>query len=215
MRPGNVSPPDADGGLSASESLCEALAENLGLPGGKSVLPSSTGVIGWRLPVKEMIAALPYREELTGGSAVKAAEGIMTTDRYPKLCARELSNGGRLVGIAKGAGMIEPNMATMLCFLMTDVEVSRKVLQDLLSSCAAESFNAISVDGDESTSDTVALISSGMVGPVSQAEFKDALQDACSFNNMRFGCSFCPSWGGGRWWKIKKPFEHITTNSTR
>ena len=124
------------------------------LPSGNCVLPSSTGVIGWRLPVDEMVAALPALEDLSTSPALEAAKGIMTTDRYPKLAARELANGARLVGIAKGAGMIEPNMATMLCFLMTDAKLSPDEMQQFLSEAVSESFNAISVDGDESTSDT-------------------------------------------------------------
>ncbi|CAK9074504.1 Arginine biosynthesis bifunctional protein ArgJ [Durusdinium trenchii] len=178
----NVSPPDDDGGLSASAKVCEALATSLQLPGGgSSVLPSSTGVIGWRLPVAEMVEALPSAKDLSASSnAVNAAQGIMTTDRYPKLCARSLPNGGRLVGIAKGAGMIEPNMATMLCFLMTDVDLPREELQDQLSECVLKSFNAISVDGDESTSDTVVLISSQQCSsPVDPSDFKLALQEVC------------------------------------
>ena len=102
------------------------------LPSGNCVLPSSTGVIGWRLPVDEMVAALPALEDLSSSPALEAAKGIMTTDRYPKLAARELANGARLVGIAKGAGMIEPNMATMLCFLMTDAKLSPDEMQQFL-----------------------------------------------------------------------------------
>lgn len=137
--------------------------------------------IGWRLPVAEMVEALPSAKDLSASSnAVNAAQGIMTTDRYPKLCARSLPNGGRLVGIAKGAGMIEPNMATMLCFLMTDVDLPREELQDQLSECVLKSFNAISVDGDESTSDTVVLISSQQCSsPVDPSDFKLALQEVC------------------------------------
>lgn len=174
----NVSPPDADGGVSASETICSELANNLKLSSENAVLPSSTGVIGWRLPVKEMIAALPTAKDLSDKGALEAAEGIMTTDRYPKLCSRKLSNG-RLVGIAKGAGMIEPNMATMLCFLMTDVDIPREELQEMLSEIAVDSFNAISVDGDESTSDTVILLSSGKAGKISKDEFKSALRELC------------------------------------
>ena len=173
----NVSPPDADGGVSASETICSELAKNLKLSSKNAVLPSSTGVIGWRLPVKEMIAALSTAKDLSEG-ALQAAEGIMTTDRYPKLCSRKLSSG-RLVGIAKGAGMIEPNMATMLCFLMTDVDIPREELQEMLSEIAVDSFNAISVDGDESTSDTVILLSSGKAGKISKDEFKSALRELC------------------------------------
>ena len=177
----NVSPPDSDGGVSASEELCLELAKKLNLPGGgESVLPSSTGVIGWRLPVKEMVQALPTEEMLKGGSAVAAARGIMTTDRYPKLSAKTFDAGAKLVGIAKGAGMIEPNMATMLSFLMTDISFERTELQAMLEECVAASFNAISVDGDESTSDTVVLISSGRASAdVSKEEFKAALKEVC------------------------------------
>lgn len=176
----NVSPPDADGGVSASETICSELANNLKLSSKNAVLPSSTGVIGWRLPVKEMIAALRRitAKDLSDKNALEAAEGIMTTDRYPKLCSRKLSSG-RLVGIAKGAGMIEPNMATMLCFLMTDVDIPREELQEMLSEIAVDSFNAISVDGDESTSDTVILLSSGKAGKISKDEFKSALRELC------------------------------------
>mmetsp|Transcript_34308 Transcript_34308/g.63994 ORF Transcript_34308/g.63994 Transcript_34308/m.63994 type:complete len:263 (+) Transcript_34308:3-791(+) len=104
----------------------------------------------------------------------------MTTDRYPKLSSKAFSTG-RLVGIAKGAGMIEPNMATMLSFLMTDVAFERTELQKMLEECVASSFNAISVDGDESTSDTVVLMSSGKIpaGEVSKEDFQTALQDVC------------------------------------
>ena len=177
----NVSPPDADGGVAASERLCEELASNLNLAGGaKAVLPSSTGVIGWRLPVEDMVRALPEPGELKGGSAVPAARGIMTTDRYPKLSSKTFPNGAKLLGIAKGAGMIEPNMATMLSFLMTDVSIERAELQSMLEECVASSFNAISVDGDESTSDSVVLMSSGLSsGEVSREEFKLALQEVC------------------------------------
>lgn len=176
----NVSPPDEDGGVKASQRICDELAKNLQLPSGKCVLPSSTGVIGWRLPVDEMVDALPHLEDLSAPGALEAATGIMTTDRYPKLAARELENGARLVGIAKGAGMIEPNMATMLCFLMTDAKLeSRDEMQEVLSEAVSESFNAISVDGDESTSDSTVLISSGRVSGVSPDTFRGALRGLC------------------------------------
>eukprot|EP00435_Cladocopium_sp_Y103_P012255 s4673_g3.t1 len=176
----NVSPPDADGGVRASQTICDELAKNLQLPSGNCVLPSSTGVIGWRLPVDEMVAALPVLEDLSSKpGAIAAAKGIMTTDRYPKLAARDLSNGARLVGIAKGAGMIEPNMATMLCFLMTDAKLSPDDMQSFLSEAVSESFNAISVDGDESTSDTTVLLSSGRIDAVPPNDFRRALRELC------------------------------------
>ena len=172
-------------GEADSEMVCEAVASALNLEGGAtSVLPSSTGVIGWRLPAKELAndivpkAITALQEE----SAVSAASSIMTTDRYPKLRSYEFSNGARIVGIAKGAGMIEPNMATMLSYLMTDVEIEKKTLQSLLSEIVSESYNSISVDGDESTSDTVAIISSNQFSLETSdqmEEFKVALAKIC------------------------------------
>eukprot|EP00966_Prymnesium_polylepis_P083250 1928477-Prymnesium_polylepis.1 len=120
----------AGDGVAASEAVCAALAQSLGLEGGaEAVIPCSTGVIGWALPVDQMVDALPAAvSALQSTSALPAASGIMTTDRFPKLRA-EAACGGRLVGIVKGAGMIEPNMATMLAFVLTDVDVPRDALQ--------------------------------------------------------------------------------------
>ena len=100
-------------GVAAAESVCDAVATSLKLPNGaNSVLPSSTGVIGWRLPAKELAEDIVPKaiEALQTDSAFAAAEAIMTTDRYPKLRSKTLSDGTRIVGVAKGAGMIEPNM---------------------------------------------------------------------------------------------------------
>jgi len=177
----NVFP--ADGGEAASEEVCAAVAKTLGLPGGgASVLPCSTGVIGWRLPAKELAAAAPLAAEaLQDESALPAAQGIMTTDRYAKVSSAELPGGARLVGFAKGAGMVEPNMATMLCFLLTDAKVpgGRPTLQAQLAEAVGRSFNAISVDGDESTSDTVALLSSGQTCCPDAEAFAKALGAVC------------------------------------
>jgi len=169
-------------GVADSESLCEAVAAALGLPGGGgSVLPASTGVIGWSLPVEPMAAALPaaltalQRETMFG-----AARAIMTTDRYPKL-RRASVHGGSIVGIAKGAGMIEPNMATMLCFIVTDVDVPRAELQRMLAGAADQTFNCMSVDGDQSTSDTCVVLSS-QAKPLPAgglAAFEAALHSVC------------------------------------
>lgn len=148
------------------------------------MLPSSTGVIGWRLPAKELAADVVPKAiaALQSESAFSAARDIMTTDRYPKLRSRTLSNGARLVGIAKGAGMIEPNMATMLSYIMTDAAVSKAQLQEMLAEAVNVSFNSISVDGDESTSDTAVIVSSNKIemdGDEMLLEFKSALNDIC------------------------------------
>ena len=152
-------------GVAAAESVCEAVATKLNLPkGATSVIPSSTGVIGWRLPAKELAEdVVPLAiEALQKDSAYAAAEAIMTTDRYPKLRSKTLSDGVRIVGVAKGAGMIEPNMATMLGYIMTDATIEKSKLQDMLTEACNQSFNSISVDGDESTSDTVVAIASNL-----------------------------------------------------
>ena len=169
-------------GVGNAEQVCAAVAEALKLPGGAStVLPSSTGVIGWRLPAKELAEDLVPKavENLQTKSALEAAKAICTTDRYPKVRSQTLSCGARIVGIAKGAGMIEPNMATMLSYLMTDATIPKAKLQEMLSRVVDQSYNSISVDGDESTSDTVALLASNQVSGTDEAEFEAALLKVC------------------------------------
>jgi glutamate N-acetyltransferase / amino-acid N-acetyltransferase len=169
----------AEGGVEASERLCAEAARVLGLRPGE-VLPSSTGVIGWRLPVDDMVAALPAAvASLQAGTILPAADGIMTTDLYAKVRAAALPGGASIVGIAKGAGMIEPNLATMLVYLLTDAAVPRAALRQALAAAVEASFNAISVDSDTSTSDTVVALASGAAGPVDPAAFGAALQRVC------------------------------------
>jgi glutamate N-acetyltransferase / amino-acid N-acetyltransferase len=169
----------APGGVEASERLCAEAAARLGLAPGE-VLPSSTGVIGWRLPVEAMVAALPSAvAALQRESILPAADGIMTTDLYPKVRRADLPGGASIVGIAKGAGMIEPNLATMLVYLLTDAAVPRPVLRAELQAAADASFNAISIDSDTSTSDTVALLATGAAGPVDEETFRAALTRVC------------------------------------
>ncbi len=172
----NVCAPD---GVEASEALCVAAGGRLGLKADE-VLPCSTGVIGWGLPVEEMVAALPKaREALAGGSIMPAAEGIVTTDLFPKVRSTALG-GGRIVGIAKGAGMIEPNLATMLVYVLTDLAVPREQLREILARVGDETFNRISVDSDTSTSDTLVLVSSGRVPCADFATFEAALRGVCA-----------------------------------
>ena len=169
----------APGGVEASESVCAAAAGLLGLTQAQ-VLPCSTGVIGWGLPVDAMAGALPAAvSALAGGSVMPAAEGIVTTDLYPKV-RRAAVGAGSIVGIAKGAGMIEPNLATMLVFLLTDLAIPRKHLRASLAEAADRGFNAISVDSDTSTSDTVALFSSGRVPCNDRDAFDEALETVCA-----------------------------------
>ncbi|PTX91514.1 bifunctional ornithine acetyltransferase/N-acetylglutamate synthase [Opitutus sp. ER46] len=168
----------APGGVEASERICAATAQLLGLAP-TEVLPSSTGVIGWTLPVDAMVAGLPAAAQaLAGGSVMPAAEGIVTTDLYPKV-RRATVGSGSIVGIAKGAGMIEPNLATMLVYLLTDLVVPRAELRAILSRVVGTSFNTISIDSDTSTSDTVVALSSGRVPCPDLAAFEAALRQVC------------------------------------
>lgn len=167
------------GGPESAERICATVAAGLGLATNQ-VLPSSTGVIGWRLPVDAMIAALPDAlTALDGRSVLPAAEAIMTTDLYPKVRRASVGDGS-VVGIAKGAGMLEPNLATMLVYLMTDVRIERTRLRRALAATVEDTFNAISVDSDTSTSDTVVALSSGVVADPGGDVFEVALQRVCA-----------------------------------
>jgi glutamate N-acetyltransferase/amino-acid N-acetyltransferase len=144
-----------------------------------SVLPFSTGVIGELLPVDKIEAALPaLLESLSEDSWMDAATGIMTTDTVPKLASRTVALFGRdftLTGISKGAGMIKPNMATMLAYMATDVAIDTGLLQGILSEAVRRSFNRITIDGDTSTNDACVLIATGQseqrITSVDQAEY--------------------------------------------
>jgi len=164
---GNANAGTGKEGLARAKSSCEEAARLLGCDL-RQVLPFSTGVIMEPLPVERIIAGLPaciagLRED----NWAQAAEAIMTTDTVPKACSRRLqlgSGAGTVTGIAKGAGMIRPDMATMLGFIATDAPVAQGVLQHLVSHAAARSFNRISVDGDTSTNDSFMLIATGAGG---------------------------------------------------
>jgi glutamate N-acetyltransferase/amino-acid N-acetyltransferase len=168
----------APGGVEAAERVCAETARLLGFAQ-EEILPSSTGVIGWGLPVGAIVGSLPAAVgALSGGSVMPAAEGIVTTDLYPKV-RRAQVGAGSIVGIAKGAGMIEPNMATMLVYLLTDLAVPRNELRRILSAAVEPTFNSISIDSDTSTSDTVALVSSGRVPCPDIPGFERALLGVC------------------------------------
>jgi glutamate N-acetyltransferase/amino-acid N-acetyltransferase len=132
------------------------------------VLPFSTGVILEQLPVDRLTAALPTAiANARADNWLAAAESIMTTDTQPKAASRTVQIDGKTVtlsGISKGAGMIRPNMATMLGFIATDAAVAQPVLQKLVSHAADHSFNSITIDGDTSTNDSFVLIASGKAG---------------------------------------------------
>ena len=163
---GNANTCNADG-IAVAEQMCEAVAQELGIAP-SDVVVASTGVIGQPLnlePILEGLPALAKGLSAEGGS--DAAEGIMTTDTIKKEIAVEFELDGKLChlgGIAKGSGMIHPNMATMLVFLTTDAAISPALLQKALSGDIANTFNMVSVDGDTSTNDMVTLLANGMAG---------------------------------------------------
>jgi glutamate N-acetyltransferase/amino-acid N-acetyltransferase len=168
----------APGGVETSERLCAAVAKELSLTANQ-VIPSSTGVIGWKLPVDQMLPAIPLaRQALQAQSILPAAEGIVTTDLYPKI-RRAAVGAGSIVGIAKGAGMIEPNLATMLVYLLTDLDVPREALRAALAAAIPGSFNSMSIDSDTSTSDTVVMLSSQRVPCPDLKAFQRALDQVC------------------------------------
>ncbi|WP_300319194.1 bifunctional glutamate N-acetyltransferase/amino-acid acetyltransferase ArgJ [Accumulibacter sp.] len=160
-------------GWRAASETCAALGRLLGVED-RQVLPFSTGVILEPLPVDRLIAGLPScLADLRPDNWHAAAQAIMTTDTVAKAASRDLDIGGHRVtvtGISKGAGMIRPNMATMLAFIATDAAIATPLLQQLLRDAADESFNCITVDGDTSTNDSLILIASGQAG----VEFSDA-----------------------------------------
>ncbi len=174
----------------AVEAEARAVAAALHCPP-EEVLVASTGVIGERLPVERITAKVP---ELVAGlradGIAEAARAIMTTDTFPKGAVAETAIDGvpvRIAGIAKGSGMIAPDMATMLAFLVTDARLPASVLRPLLAAAAEKSFNCTTVDGDTSTSDTLLLLASGRAHhhPVQDADdsrlagFRDALDAVC------------------------------------
>ncbi len=164
---GNANACTGIGGIENAKRMTRATAAALGLKD-KQVMVCSTGRIGVPLPIEKMeatIATLPSQLNREGSRA--AAEAIMTSDTFPKSVALEIEIDGhrvRIGGIAKGAGMIDPNMATMLCFLTTDAVIDKQLLQQALSVSVEQSFNRITIDGDMSTNDTVIMLANGLAG---------------------------------------------------
>lgn len=161
---GNANAGTGEAGLADANATCAALAELLDCEPSQ-ILPFSTGVILEPLPVDRIKAGLPQAiANLKTDNWLCAAESIMTTDTQPKAASRKVTINGKsitLTGISKGAGMIKPNMATMLGFLATDAKVAQPVLDHLVKSAADRSFNCITIDGDTSTNDSFMLIATG------------------------------------------------------
>lgn len=186
---GNANAATGSRGLEAAREIIAATAELLGVPEW-GVVMASTGIIGEQLPLPAMKRALPgVVKKLARGGGRSAAEGIMTTDTIPKETAIEvdLGTGGRvrIGGMAKGAGMIHPDMATMLAFLTTDAALPAGRLRKLLREVVDGTFNRISVDGDRSTNDTVLILANGVSavdiasGSREESLFRDGLHAVC------------------------------------
>jgi glutamate N-acetyltransferase / amino-acid N-acetyltransferase len=177
---GNANAATGEAGIQASRACVETVAAQLGCPVNE-VLVSSTGVIGRPFPVQTIKAAIPKLvSSLAAGNIEMLARGIMTTDTVPKIASAEAA-GAHIAGVAKGAGMIHPDMATMLSFIMTDAEISQPDLQEALRYAVHRSFNSISVDGDTSTNDMVVVLANGASGiRPAAADFRDALTSVCT-----------------------------------
>ena len=164
---GNANAGTGDDGLVRARTSCIALAQALDLAP-EQVLPFSTGVIMETLPVERIVAGLPAALiDLAPDHWLAAAEGIMTTDTLPKAASRQIRIGAKTVnvtGITKGAGMIRPNMATMLGFVATDAVIAPALMQALVREAADQSFNRITIDGDTSTNDSFVLIATQQAG---------------------------------------------------
>ena len=178
---GNANAGTGEPGLSNARQTCTALARALGLHH-EQVLPFSTGVIMEPLPLDRLLAGLPQAladaaqpQADNGAQWLAAAQGIMTTDTLPKAVSHQFGIEGKAItatGIAKGAGMIRPNMATMLGFLATDASVAPALMNDLARRLADASFNRVTVDGDTSTNDSFVVIATGQAGiaPITDLE---------------------------------------------
>lgn len=163
-------------GISNAEKTAELLAKELGIKK-DDVIVASTGVIGRQLPMEKIIfGIIGIRDELKVESDF--AESIMTTDTFKKeLCI--IGDGFKIAGAAKGAGMISPNMATMLAFMVTDAQIAPDDLQNMLKRSVDKSFNMVNVDMDTSTSDMAILMANGLAGKVDETKFQEALDLLC------------------------------------
>jgi len=185
---GNANCATGDAGMKACQEVCADTAHLLGVAP-EQVFPSSTGIIGVQLPAQKIISALPAliaSRQATQDGVCQFARTIMTTDTRPKLAwslARSRKRECKVLGIAKGSGMIHPKLATMLVYILTDAKANPGDLKSVLRDVCDETFNCISVDGDTSTNDTVLLMASGKsnfeLSHGANASFREALLEVC------------------------------------
>ena len=163
-------------GLANIREIVRLVADELALAP-EDVLPSSTGIIGQQLPMEKIRRGIyGIGQEMQPGNLERAALAILTTDTHPKIRSCRVGDAV-LVGMVKGSGMVEPNMATMLSYFMTDANIAPDVLRQSLKEAVDVSFNMVSIDTDTSTSDTVAIMANGLAGDVDLDEFRYALQN--------------------------------------
>ena len=190
---GNANACTGEEGIKSNEKMAQCLADILGVDS-STVLTASTGVIGAVFPIDTITKGIKATFPMLGydrNNALMAAEAIMTTDTYSKEVAVEFDLGGKTVhlgGMAKGSGMICPNMATMLSFITTDTAISQELLNKALKEDIKSTYNMVSVDGDTSTNDTVVVLANGLAGNeeiVSEGKDYDAFKEALHYVNER------------------------------
>lgn len=173
---GNANCATGQAGVEADRRMAELAAVQLGIAP-EAVLTGSTGVIGQPLPIEKIAAGLPQIQ--LGPEIDPFMEAILTTDLVPKMAEAELPGGARVVGICKGSGMIQPNMATMLAYILTDAAVSQAELRQGWKGVIDKSFNQVTVDTDTSTNDMAVLLANGASGEVPLPEFWAAVEGVC------------------------------------
>jgi glutamate N-acetyltransferase / amino-acid N-acetyltransferase len=166
-----------DHGVANARRMADAAAKEIGTSADR-VLVSSTGVIGVPLPIEVIERGLQGMSADLGTDPIVGAEGIMTTDTYAKALSTSVGDA-TITWVAKGSGMIEPNMATMLAYIFTDAKIDAAALDIMLRDAVHASFNMLSVDSDTSTSDTCAILANGMAGVTGQRTFSAALRAGC------------------------------------
>lgn len=179
---GNANACTGPAGLKSAALLADGAASVMGVDP-SDVLVCSTGVIGMPLPAARMEKALPGLKAALKPDPAEFARSIMTTDTVPKIASAEATVGGvavRVMGIAKGAGMIRPDMATMLCFIVTDAKAGAESLNAALRKAVEVTFNSITIDGDTSTNDTVILLANGRSGAISLDESPEGYENFCA-----------------------------------
>ena len=172
---GNANCVTGQEGVQTDARMAELAAQELQLEP-SAVLTASTGVIGVQLPITKLEVGLPLARAALGLELEPAATAIMTTDLVMKIFERVLSSGARVVGVCKGSGMIHPNMATMLAFVLTDAKLEQEVLRDAFQEIVNRTFNAVTVDGDTSTNDMAVVLANGAAGETNAGEALEVIE---------------------------------------